>query len=219
MVVGNGLLSKVFSSYSSSNDILIFSSGVSDSSETSDFEFNREFELIEMYEKTDMKFVYFSSVTINNNTKYFEHKKRMEDFIKEKFKNYLIFRLPNVVGFGGNDKNMFNYFKRKVKNEEEIFVKDVFRSLVDVDDVKIVCDNLIGLNKKTIEFSYIERTKVIDIVNELSYFLNKKSNIVFCDSIFEDFTKNSKEVDFVIEKLGITSSKYTKKIIEKYGKY
>ena len=166
-----------------------------------------------------MKFIYFSSVTIKSDTKYFEHKNRMEIFIKENFKSYLIFRLPNVVGFGGNDKNMFNYFKRKIKNDEEIFVKDVFRSLVDVDDVKKIFDNLINLNKKTIEFSYVEKTKVIDIVNELALFLCKKPNIVFCDSPFEEITKNSEEVDFVINKMSIISSKYTKKIIEKYGKY
>ena len=114
---------------------------------------------------------------------------------------------------------MFNYFKRKIKNDEEIFVKDVFRSLVDVDDVKKIFDNLINLNKKTIEFSYVEKTKVIDIVNELALFLCKKPNIVFCDSPFEEITKNSEEVDFVINKMSIISSKYTKKIIEKYGKY
>ena len=52
-------------------------------SETSEKEFNRELDLIKMYEKTDMKFIYFSSVTIKSDTKYFEHKNRMEIFIKK----------------------------------------------------------------------------------------------------------------------------------------
>jgi len=221
MVIGNGLLSKAFSSYNDSNDILIFSSGVSDSSEVSKDEFNREFELIRSQKTTNMKFVYFSSININNNSRYFEHKKEMEYFIIENFKSYIIFRLPNIVGFGGNDKTIFNYFKNKIKNDDVIIVKDVFRSLIDVDDLKKICDGLINLeNNKTLKISYIEKMKVVDIINEISKNLGKTPNIINCnDYISEEHINNSEEVDYIINKLGIRQENYTKKIIEKYGKH
>ena len=58
----------------------------------------------------------------------------MESLINNKLG--LVYRLPNVVGFGGNDKTMFNFLCSSIRNEKEIIVrKNAKRSLIDVDDV------------------------------------------------------------------------------------
>ena len=117
MIIGNGLISNAFKEYSNNEDYLIFASGVSNSGEDKDSEFMREFLLIKEYITTDSKFIYFSTIN-NGNSKYFIHKRNMENYISSNSKNYLIFRLPNVVGNGGNVNNIFNYLNQKVLNNE-----------------------------------------------------------------------------------------------------
>lgn len=220
MIIGNGLIANVFSSYLDSNEILIFASGVSDSSECSSNAFQREMDLIKSYDNTKMKFVYFSSINIENKTEYFKHKKNIENYIVNNFTNYLIFRLPNLVGSGGNPNNMFNYFKRLIKSEDRIIVKNVFRSLLDVDDLKIICDELMFLKNKIINISHIKTYKVLDILIELSFFLKKPLNIhISDDEVFEKHYDNSDEVSKLIDRIYDGKEEYIKKIIKKYGKY
>ncbi|MEJ2498930.1 MAG: hypothetical protein P8Y46_06430 [Sulfurovaceae bacterium] len=46
MIIGNGMLAHEFSDYKDDNDIIIFASGVSNSGETRESEFEREKELL-----------------------------------------------------------------------------------------------------------------------------------------------------------------------------
>ncbi len=71
MVIGNGLIGNIFKLVDSDN-YLIFASGVSNSMENNDGEFNREFDLLKSHINTNKKFIYFSTVNINDdNRKYF----------------------------------------------------------------------------------------------------------------------------------------------------
>jgi nucleoside-diphosphate-sugar epimerase len=222
MVVGNGLIAKIFYEYKDNTEYLIFASGVSNSNENNGSEFEREFNLIKKYIKYDTKFIYFSTIN-NDNKKYFKHKRNIENYISEKSKNYLIFRLPNVVGNGGNINNIFNFFKQKIKNDELLKIKDVNRSLIDIEDIKKICIQCFFNKNKILNISKIESIKVIDIINIMSNELNKKAiiEISYTDntnSNTEISSENSLEINDAINTLNIDKNNYTYKLLKKYIK-
>ena len=217
MVIGNGLISKSFDDYIDNEDYLIYASGVSDSSEDRDSEYDREFNLIKNHISTNSKFIYFSTIN-NGDSKYFLHKRNMEKYIIDNSNNYLIFRLPNVVGDGGNINNIFNYLNKKIINDEFIKVQNVNRSLIDIGDVKNICEYCFNLKNKIINISNIEIVKVIDIVNIMSDELNKSVKIELIDGVSSIFKNNSIEVENAIEFIGIDRNDYTKNLIKKYIK-
>jgi nucleoside-diphosphate-sugar epimerase len=217
MVIGNGLLGKIFKTIDS-EEYLIFSSGVSNSMEKNEEEYNREFNLIKNYINTDKKFIYFSTININDDDRmYFLHKRKIEKFIINSCNNYLIFRLPNIIGNGGNVNNIFNYFKTKIIEKSVIKVQNVNRSLIDIDDVKKICERCLDIKNTILHISHIESTKVIDIVNIISSELNKKVKIKLVDGVCIT-NSNSQQVDDAIKFLRIDKESYTKKIIKKYIK-
>lgn len=214
MVIGNGLISRAFDDYFGSEYYLIFASGVSDSNENRDSEYQREFDLIKSNLSNKSKFIYFSTINTGDR-KYFLHKRNMEKYIIENSNNYLIFRLPNIVGHGGNQNNLFNYLNKKIMNEEIIKVQNVYRSLVDVHDMKNICKYCFFLKNKILEISGIETIKVSEIVEVMSYELNKKPEVELIEGKLEQITKNSSEVEEALNFLRIERKDYTKKLIKK----
>lgn len=93
MIVGNGLIANSFKkSKISFEEYIIFASGVSNSQEQENQEFEREKKNILSYKKSTKKFIYFSSIpTIldpsQKDLKYVKHKLEMEKLIKNNFTN------------------------------------------------------------------------------------------------------------------------------------
>lgn len=143
MVIGNGLIAGAFRSLDETyaNKYLFFASGVSNSNETRKHEFLREENLIrEHRNKQHLVFVYFSTISINDNSKkqsfYIQHKISMEGLVKDLYSKYLIIRLPNVIGSTGNPNTMFNYFRLQVsKNSRTKIQSNAHRYVIDIDDV------------------------------------------------------------------------------------
>lgn len=77
----------------------------------------------------------------------------------------------------GNKNNLYNLLKKRLLNNEQIIVKDVYRSLIDIDDLKLICDNCIHLKNEIVSVCYIEKIKVIEIVNIIANLLNIEPNI------------------------------------------
>ena len=94
MLIGKGLIASQFKKYEDDNDIIIFASGVSNSQEIDLNKFDKEFNLIKKYISCDCLFVYFSTCSIYDksliDSKYVKHKLKVEEFIKENFKYFLI---------------------------------------------------------------------------------------------------------------------------------
>jgi len=148
MVIGSGLLGKKFENFNC--DFIFFTSGVSDSLCNNYENFQREIELlsktIEFFPKKVL--IYFSSISVHTtNTPYTRHKIIVEEIIKKKSKNYFIFRISQVVGFGGNQNNFFNFMKNKIQHMEEIEVFNTIKSLVDIDDLYSIVTNIITKNE------------------------------------------------------------------------
>lgn len=140
MVLGNGLIANSLLSYKDNNDIIIFASGVSNSNEIDQYEFNREVKLLEELKIDNRKLVYFSTCSIFDeslkDSPYVNHKINMENIIKDKFDKYLILRLPNIVSNSSNPNTSFNFFKKKINMGEEIICKkDSYRYFIDIDDI------------------------------------------------------------------------------------
>jgi nucleoside-diphosphate-sugar epimerase len=217
MVIGNGLIASAFSEYEKNERYTIFASGVSDSSCVSQDSFEKEISMIESHFGTKSRFIYFSSAMLmEKETEYYRHKRRVEDLISSNIEDYLIFRLPNIIGKGGNSKNIFNLFKYKIKNGDKIVAIDSTRSVVDIDDLVKICEHCFNRSKETIVLSEIERIGVAELAMAISSEIGIEASIEISSEKEHVDIKNSPIIDDAIEILGIKKEGYTKKTIKKY---
>lgn len=225
MVIGNGLISSAFiNDYQFDDEVIIFASGVSNSLETDPVSFKREELLLQetIQKYPHKKIIYFTSFidTSIKKIKYAQHKYNMGKIIKKSGLPYIILKLPQIMGKGGNPNNLLNYIIKNIISNNEICVyKNTYKAIIDVNDVKAVIDILVkkwGIYNLEIGFSYIEKLLVEDIIKILEDHLNKKANIKFVESIPYDFPEKSLFAKKFIEMLEIEESGYTEKIIKKY---
>jgi len=223
MIIGKGLLATAFSKVGVNEDCIIFSSGVSNSQETSESEFSREKSLVmdTLIKNPDLKFIYFSTVLAGfSKSPYCKHKLEIEDIIKRTSISYIIFRVPQVVGDKGNKNNLVNFLLKSIVEKNKIYLNPkTKRSLLDVDDlVKIVNYCKSRCTSCTVVVSGVEKIKVFDICKHLSTMLDiapiieVTKEIEHCDWDL----KNSKIANEAILHLAIDSTDYTKKVLNKY---
>ena len=128
MIIGNGDLGQVLKEVDR-KDLLFFSSGVSNSSETRESEYQREINLLLEQDKTK-HIVYFSSLAIfYSKTRYTKHKQYMEYLIKDNFRHWTIIRLGNIT-WGKNPHTIINYLKAHPEAE----IKDEYRYVCDKEE-------------------------------------------------------------------------------------
>lgn len=223
MIIGSGLISKSFSKNKLFDDYLIFASGVSNSNTTDENEFKREENLLMKNLSTDKPLIYFSSIFSSSiDNPYFNHKRDMENLIKNNNSNFYIFRMPQIIGNGGNVNNIINLFVSNILNNKRIEIwKDSERSIIDIDDVVGIISYVIKnkTNNKIYNVSGIESTSVIEIVKILEDILSKKSIISFIDKKSILPSSNCVEIEDSINDLLIDRKDYTKKILKKYVRY
>lgn len=140
MVIGDGLLARAFAELQAAPDVLVLASGVSDSTEQRPEAFERERQLVCDYLDTPARLVYFGSCSIYDpdraGTAYVRHKRDMERLIEDGARDYTIFRLPQIVGAGGNAANIVASFAAKLRAGETVDVwMGAQRYLIDVADV------------------------------------------------------------------------------------
>jgi len=226
MIIGSGLLSSEFTKFSNHfNEYLIFVSGVSNSNENNIDNFNREKKLLltTINNNQNLKLIYFSSVLtgiINND--YYQHKLEIENIIKQKSKNYIIFRIPQIVGLSGNQFNIVNFLKNSIKNQNNVLsYKNVYRSLIDVEDlVKIVIYCMDKTNNDLLFLSGIEKITVKDLSIKIANILNKqiKINEVSSPENLNWSSMNDSLIDESLKFLQISKDGYNDKILKKYIK-
>jgi nucleoside-diphosphate-sugar epimerase len=231
MVVGNGMLANAFVKYKEYEKVIIFASGVSNSKEVKKKEFLREKKLLKSYSNIKNKrLIYFSTCSIEDKSLeesfYIIHKIKMEEYIKKNFDNYIIFRLPNVIGNTENTNTFFGFFKKKIINECDLHIQEnAIRYIIDIDDLTkylpgIIEEKLIDEKfSKTINIAFKNKMSVKDIVEIMENILNKKntkklkkegSNYSLDNSIFLKYLKiNNYIVDY---------KNYNEKTLKKYLK-
>jgi nucleoside-diphosphate-sugar epimerase len=212
-IIGNGMIAKSFKNFNLANTC-IFASGVADSTETDLLLYKKEFELLKktINQFPQFKFIYFSTLSIFKfeYNEYVKHKLFIENYIENNLDNYLILRLPNIVGQTVNSKQLLPFLFQKISSNSEINVKNnTYRDLIDVEDlpkiVKFLIEkNIVGKinislnNKITVtdiidtlkDINGISTTKINKInINDTIYYTNDLLNYDF------DFTQKSLNTD------------------------
>ncbi|CAB4143370.1 hypothetical protein UFOVP449_171 [uncultured Caudovirales phage] len=163
MIVGKGDIASILID---KEEAIFFASGVSNSLETRESEFQRELDLLSEQDKTKCIF-YFSSIAIDNTekfyvSKYLQHKKRMEDYIKDNFENYNIIRIGNIT-WGNNPNTFLNFIRNRIKNNEPVYISDEYKYMIDKDQFLLITNNLPITGKNQISI-FGKMVKVKDLL-------------------------------------------------------
>lgn len=186
MIIGNGLIANAFREYDKEN-VVFFASGVSNSLETDRHQFKREEDLIRetIIDNPGKLFVYFSTCSIydssKNSSPYVNHKLNMEHIVATETQKYLIARVSNAVGKGGNQNTLINYLIQSIQNKAEIKVYiDATRNLIDVQDVNEIILGLIDSGKlnRIVNVAYVSNFSILEIIKAVEEFLGKKGNLI-----------------------------------------
>jgi len=130
MIIGNGDIAQVLKDR---DGFIFFASGVSNSQETRESEYQREKDLL-MSQDKGKHLVYFGSLCVfYSRTRYAQHKLEMEQLVKDNFKHYTIMRLGNIT-WGINPNTIINFFRNKIAQREIIEIKNTFRYIVDLGE-------------------------------------------------------------------------------------
>ena len=160
MIVGRGDIASILNDR---DDVTFFASGVSNSNEIREEEYEREKKLLFQQDKNRC-LVYFSSIAIDikekyENSRYLKHKKQMEDLIKLNFKNYVIIRIGNI-NWGVNPNTFINYIRNKIKNKEAVQILDEYKFILEKKELLLLTDNLPSIGQFQISvFGQMKKVK------------------------------------------------------------
>lgn len=231
MIIGKGLLATAFSKYQHDLDkVCVYAAGVSNSANIDDSQFERERKLItQTFEQIDSKktFLYFSTCSVYDpsmtSSQYVLHKLRMEALVKTR-ENYLILRLPQVVGNTLNPNTLFNYLSSKIlRGEHFTSWTTATRNLIDVEDVAAIVFELVvnqQLKDRIINIANAKSVKVKEIINIIEGMLGKKA--VFTEEARgSDYQIDISDIQPVLTKLNLQfdNDYYIKNLIQKYYMY
>ena len=188
MIIGNGMLANSLRPFDEEN-IIIFASGVSNSLETKDSEFEREILLLRStVEKfPNKKLIYFSTCSIYDLSKvespYVMHKLKVEEIISKICPQYTIFRVGNAVGSGGNPNTLINFLENSIRNGQVISLHNKARRvLIGVDDIaNLVSQNLESFENKIVNVVYPHQFQLIEVVSTLEKHLQLKAKYELVD--------------------------------------
>lgn len=227
MVVGDGLLARLFKEYSEVNDIIIFASGVSNSSEINENEFQREISLIHKYSINYQKklFVYFSTCAFYDKyflpTPYLNHKKRVEEFISNSFSNYIILRIPQIIG-SFNKNQLLGYINHHILLKKRFVLYEIERNLIDLNYLLTVLNHILKYKlyqNCILNIAFPYNISVIEIV-EIFEKIHGLNGIYETKKINGSFKIDNSKLLKVYNKLNlITPCYYEKSINFYYGQH
>lgn len=185
MVIGNGMIATSFAGYKNDNDIIIFASGVSNSKDTVEENYLREFQLLKKTIRTfpEKILVYFSTCSIQDDdlasSSYVIHKKQIEKYIKKNAAKYYLFRISNLAGVSNNPYTLLNYFIFNIlKNHPLTVWKNAFRNIIGVDDMYSIVNYFLQKKENintTINIANPVNYPVPYIIKTIEKHLNKKA--------------------------------------------
>ncbi len=214
MIIGNGIIAKAFSAFKENDEVLIFASGVSNSGNTELRHFDRERNLLLDTIKTypEKRLVYFSTCSILDPTvnvsPYVSHKLAMEEIVSANAERFLIVRLANIVGHGGNEHTLINYLFNAVKHQNSIQLWELAeRNVMDQEDMVYVVSEILKNEtiNQTLNVASSKNLNVVEMLQTIEKHLNKKAQ----------YTLVEKGSPLPIDTAAI--KKYLKKIEDKKG--
>ena len=224
MIIGNGLIAKTLVEFKDNPDVVIFASGVSNSQEVDSLAFAREKDLL-LSQERDKTIIYFSTCSIFDvtaqQTRYVKHKIAMENLLRYNFSKFKIIRLPSVLGNNNNPHTLFNHILNKINLGEEVtVVRNAWRYLLDVDDLKIIIPLIIKADRNSsMNITYGNVITVLSIVEILSALLNKEVKINLVNGGIPFHINNSEFTQLLLENnCNIYSDEYNVNCLKKYLK-
>jgi nucleoside-diphosphate-sugar epimerase len=224
MVIGKGLIASSFEKYSLNDEVIIFASGVSNSLEMGESEYQREFDLLKSKIARNRLFIYFSTCSLfdksQSNSRYVIHKREIERFIRETGMPHIIFRLPIVVSNSTNKNTLTNFLYNHIKHDIPFTIHSkACRYLIDISDIisllSPIIENTEAINS-TINVSLDNQIKVSELVCIFEKILDKKAIVKYvnrgdCYKI-EDrfFLRHLKLINYN------TEPKYNSLVLNKY---
>ena len=168
MIIGHGDIAKALIDR---KDRLYFASGVSNSQEARESEYQREKDLL-LKQGRNKHVVYFGSLSIfhpktqYSSTRYIRHKKEMEELVKKTFLHYTIVRLGNIT-WGNNPNTLINAVKGKIQRRELFKIPNTYRYIIDKKEF-LHWINLIPSWNCEMNITG-QKTKIRDIINKYGY--------------------------------------------------
>lgn len=192
MIIGNGLLARAFAQFFAHDpDVVVFASGVSNSTETRSVEFIRERDLLAPWlGSPSRRLVYFSSCALvhgpERDSPYLDHKRRMEREVLASPRT-IVLRLPQVVGAGGNPQTLTNYINQRILLGERFQVwRHAERNLIDVNHVvRIATRMIVGDHVPThapINIAARRSIRMPEIVSIFERVLDKQADVDLIDA-------------------------------------
>lgn len=186
MVVGNGLVAREMKRFETDGSVIVFASGVSNSTNSDKSEFEREKSLLLSFKNSEKLLVYFSTLSVFDpsllNSPYIQHKKEIEELIPRNFERFLIFRLPILVGKTENPKTLTNFLYNKIKNQDSFELQvNARRFLFDSIDMAFWCGMMIDDSKyhnQIIDIYSGSSIGVKSIVHFLEEIIGTKANYI-----------------------------------------
>ena len=136
MIIGNGDIAtalREIPKQTERKNWIYFASGVSNSQEKRESEYEREIKLLLKQDK-NKHLVYISSLCVfYSNSRYAKHKKQMEKLIKDNFERFTIMRFGTIT-WGNNPHTLINFFRYQKKRGKKLTIRDTYRYIVDKDE-------------------------------------------------------------------------------------
>ena len=231
MIIGSGFIARNFENYSDvlkKLNICLYAAGISNSQTQDKKLLEREKNrFIDFFKKFDQKkkLVYISTCSISdpsrNQNLYVLNKIYIEDLVKKNVKNFLIVRLPEVVGKNENKFTLINFLNYKIKKEEKFEIwSNAKRNIIDIEDVVPLVINLMENKNLT--------NTIINIANPKSYFVNeivrnfeklsnKKANYNLVNKGQRDWDLDTAKTLEMSKKIKVNfNENYLYKILKKY---
>ena len=130
MIIGNGDIAWALREYSlDRDDFVFFAAGVSHSGILPETEYLRERNLLLKQERTE-HLIYFSSLCVfSPGSRYADHKRVMEELVKDTFPLCTILRLGNIT-WGTNPTTLINHLRA----HPDAPLQDTYRYICDLDE-------------------------------------------------------------------------------------
>ena len=166
-IIGSGFIATKFKKYLKfikKNKVIIYAAGISNSLEINKKNLEREIlKFKEFTKKNKRKLIYISTYSVNdysrNKKLYVKNKIKIEKIIKKDSDEYLVIRLPEIIGKNKNLHTLSNFFYNKIDNNKPFKVfKNSRRNILDIDDAIKNCIKIIRKNKN--------RNKIINLLNK-----------------------------------------------------
>ncbi len=220
-IIGSGFIATKFKKYLKfikKNNIVIYAAGISNSLEINTVKLNREiFQIQSFLKKNNRRIIYISTYSINDKSRlkkyYVRNKIKIEKIIVRNSSNYLIIRLPEIIGKSNNPYTITNFFYNNIKNQKFFSVhKNSRRNLLDVNDAINNCIKIIRFNHKKNKIINLLNRRFctpLTIVNNFEKILSKKAIYELKDIKINKWSlKNNYFVNFDKNYLFKTLKKY-----------